>query len=232
MQARRGRVDRLLDPAGLHRPHRGAAHVPGPCDRRRRQPRGCGRGDSWTVDTVAPDTTIDTSPSDPSNDRSPSFEFHAGEAASFECQLDTGEWAACSSGQTYAGLTDGQHTFRVRATDRAANLGDAAARTWTVDTVAPDTTIDSAPADPSNDRAPSFELRTLARSPSFECRLDEGAWAWLLEPAGLHRPGGREHTFAGAGDRSGREPGARAARTAGRSTPSLPTRRSRTGRRH
>src|SRR5206468_7317887 len=35
---------------------------------------------TWTVDLTAPNTTIDTSPSDPSNNTTPSFTFSSSEA--------------------------------------------------------------------------------------------------------------------------------------------------------
>ena len=94
---------------------------------------------TWTIDTIAPTAAITTSPADPSNDPSPSFHFGADEAgATFACKLDGGEFGACSSPKTYAGLADGSHTFRVKATDAAGNTGGEAAYTWRIDTVAPD----------------------------------------------------------------------------------------------
>ncbi len=67
-----------------------------------------------------PQTTVDVAPSDPSSDTSPSFEFSSNEGdATFECRLDGGAWSACTSPKSYAGLTDGSHTFQVRATDSA-----------------------------------------------------------------------------------------------------------------
>jgi len=112
----------------------------------------------WTVDTVAPVTTIHRAPPDPSNDEAPSFEFAASEAASFACRLDAGDWAA-------------------------GNVGPEATYTWTIDTVAPVTTIDDAPASPSKDRAPSFESRA-DEAGAFECRLDGGQWSACTSPQG------------------------------------------------
>ena len=64
-----------------------------------------------------------------------SFGFSSSEPdATYECQLDGGEFSPCASPVTYSGLSNGQHTFYVRAKD-AAGTADAtpASRTWTVD---------------------------------------------------------------------------------------------------
>jgi CSLREA domain-containing protein len=147
---------------------------------------------SWTIDTAPPVTTITGRPSDPSTDRAPSFEFSANEEADFECKLDTGDWTACTSGQRYTGLADGQHTFAVRATDRAGNLGAAASYTWTIspppDGTAPDTAITDAPPNPSTSASASFAFtgsdnETPASGLSFQCRLDSQAPAAFADCA-------------------------------------------------
>jgi hypothetical protein len=100
---------------------------------------------SFTVDTVAPETTIDSAPANPINSTSASFDFSTDQAGStFECRLDAGSWvASCASPKGYTGLGQGSHTFQVRATD-AGNNTDAtpAAHTWVVDTVPPVANID------------------------------------------------------------------------------------------
>jgi hypothetical protein len=48
------------------------------------------------------------------------------------------DWTPCSSPQSYASLSDGAHTFHVRAVDRAGNTdGSPATYSWSIDTSAP-----------------------------------------------------------------------------------------------
>ncbi len=137
---------------------------------------------SWRVDTAAPVTAIDTHPADPSPGNSSSFTFHASEAGvNFKCSLALGaapdSYSACTSGKTYLGLADGSYAFKVKATDAAANEGEAAAYTWTVDHAAadstpPDTLIDSGPPDPSESSSASFAYHATEPESTFECKLD------------------------------------------------------------
>ena len=71
-----------------------------------------------------PQTTMDSGPSSASTtyNGDPSFSFSSSEPDStFECKLDTGSWVSCTSPRSYSGLADGEHTFSVRAIDRAGN---------------------------------------------------------------------------------------------------------------
>ena len=100
---------------------------------------------TWTVDTTAPDTTIDTRPAAYTSSNSATFTFHASEGSTFECQLDTGAFSSCSSPKDYPGLAQGTHTFSVQATDTAGNTGSPASYSWAIDTTDPDTSIASGP---------------------------------------------------------------------------------------
>lgn len=91
-----------------------------------------------TPDTTPPDTTITSGPSGTISDPTPTFEFTSEPGATFECRVDGGPFAACSSPKTVAALTDGAHTFDVRATDTASNTDPTpASGTFNVDTSAP-----------------------------------------------------------------------------------------------
>jgi hypothetical protein len=82
---------------------------------------------SFTVDTTPPQTTITGGPSGSTADRTPTFSFSSSQANStFQCRFDTKPFAPCSGpGATHTpttALAPGNHTFAVRARDRAGNL--------------------------------------------------------------------------------------------------------------
>lgn len=90
---------------------------------------------SWTVDTVAPHTTISTTTTDPTSITSATFSLSASEAATFDCTLDGVGPVACTSPVSYNGLADGTHFFEVHSTDLAGNRDVIGANfTWTVST--------------------------------------------------------------------------------------------------
>jgi hypothetical protein len=90
---------------------------------------------SWTIALpVALDTTITTKPPDPSSSSKATFEFTSNRSeATFECSLDGPGFKACTSPITYDGLSNGSHTFQVRAV-RGGTLDTSPARyTWSVE---------------------------------------------------------------------------------------------------
>ena len=137
---------------------------------------------SFKIDQTPPETQIDSGPSGQTNNASPSFAFSSEPGASFECKLDSGSYAACSSPKSYSSLAGGSHTFSVRATDQAGNTDPSpASRSFTVDTTPPETTIDSGPSGTTNDPTPTFAFSS-SESSSFECKLDSGSYAACSSP--------------------------------------------------
>jgi large repetitive protein len=135
------------------------------------------------VDGTAPVVLIDSVPSDPANDPTPTFAFSANEAsAAFECKVDAAAFAPCTSPYTHSALTDGAHTFSVRASDAAGNVGATASHAWTIGTVEPLTVIDAAPAAFSSSRTATFAFSTGAVGATFECKLDQEAFAACTSP--------------------------------------------------
>jgi hypothetical protein len=151
---------------------------------------------SWTVDTVAPGVELTDGPEGVITSRSARFEFSSDEEeAVLECRLDTGDWEACSSPHDVEGLDDGDHEFGVRARDAAGNESEPATRAFGVDATAPETKIDSAPPEFTNDPDATFTFSADDPEASFECRLVEGAWEACGSPKSYDDLEDGEHTF-------------------------------------
>jgi photosystem II stability/assembly factor-like uncharacterized protein len=149
----------------------------------------------WTVDTVPPETTLQGGPAPfRLNNPRPSFWFGASEESSFECSVDEGAFAPCTSGDRLPALHDGPHTFAVRAIDRAMNVDATPAfHAWTLDTTAPDTTLEAPlPFETTKDVSATFFFSSEDASASFVCKLeftdsywwdDAPGWAACESPA-------------------------------------------------
>ena len=121
---------------------------------------------TYSEDSTAPETTIQTGPTGLTNDPTPTFTFSSEPGASFECSIDDGsaDFGPCSGpGDAHtpaANLPDGSYTFRVRATDQALNTDPTpATQAFEVDTAAPaaPTLAATVPASPANDNSPKVQ---------------------------------------------------------------------------
>jgi hypothetical protein len=175
-------------------------------------------------DVTPPETHIVTGPVAGSTVTSAlaSFTFSANETSTFECSYDNAAFAPCSSpgpettGSDSRTLTEGQHTFRVRARDASNNV-DATPeeRAFTVDLpnppppdkTPPQTTITKAPpAKVKSKKLPVSDSVSFASNEAgstFRCSVDGGAPAACSSPA-TFKLGKGEHTIAvSARDRAG-----------------------------
>jgi hypothetical protein len=166
---------------------------------------------TWTVntasppDTTPPETTISSGPSGTVSSTSATFAFSSSETGStFECSLDGGAFASCSSPKDYTSLSNGSHTFSVRAKDSAGNVdATPATRTWTVstapppqDTTPPETTIDSGPSGTVKQNNASFTFSSSEANSTFECQLDGGAFGACSSPKKYTGLANGSHTFS------------------------------------
>ncbi|WP_114423005.1 choice-of-anchor J domain-containing protein [Nocardioides houyundeii] len=159
---------------------------------------------SFTVDATAPETTIETGPTGDTQDTTPTFAFSSSEPDStFECSLDAATFGPCTGpGATHTTdtLTDGPHTFAVRATDAAGNLDPSpATSSFTVDATAPETTIETGPTGDTQDTTPTFAFSSSEPDSTFECSLDAATFGPCTGPGATHTTDtltDGPHTFA------------------------------------
>lgn len=134
------------------------------------------------TDTTPPDTRLlEPLPSALSGDANPSFSFRSSETGStYECKMDGNAFQPCTAPKRYFLLSDGQHTFQVRAKDASGNVDETPAQhTWTVDSKDPEVTFTQRPGTATG---PSRydEWVTNDRSPT---------WAWTAEDLNLDSVG-------------------------------------------
>jgi len=156
------------------------------------------------TDITAPETTIDSGPSGSISVADATFAFSASETgATFECRLDGAAYSACTSPAGYSNLSDGSHTFDVRATDAAGNTdATPASSTFIVgvppppqDTTPPDTTIDSGPSGTVDSTSASFAFSSTESGSNFECSLDGATLASCGSPNSYANLSDGSHTF-------------------------------------
>jgi hypothetical protein len=152
---------------------------------------------TWTINASALVTTIATHPEPVANTSTGTFTFtNATSPVTYQCKIDNGAWAACTTPFTTATLADGSHTLSVRATDTNSTVEDPPVTfTWIIDTVAPNTTITSNPANPSGSSVGGFTFGSNENPVTYQCKLDQGMDAgvdagsdWATCPASYTTP--------------------------------------------
>jgi hypothetical protein len=110
--------------------------------------------------------------------------------------LNDEPFVACGSPKSYSDLSDGEHTFRVKAVDRAGNEDTTpASRSWIIDATAPETNIASGPPSLTRSKTASFSFSSDDSNDTFECSLDGEPFAPCASPKDYSAlPDGR-HTF-------------------------------------
>ncbi len=152
-----------------------------------------------TVDPTAPAVSISAPVNGSSiSNTAPNIVFSITEtypAGSAECQVDSAAWVTCASGFPLAVLDEGVHTFSVRLTDLAGNVGSAST-TFTVDTTAPAApTITSGPSGPVASTTAAFGF-TGEPGGQFECYIDSPVdWQPCSSGVSYSSLGQGSHTF-------------------------------------
>lgn len=165
-----------------------------------------------------PDTVITDGPANQSTtaDDTPTFSFVATSwhpnwdypsdhhATTYTCSIDGGAWFACVSPYTTPSLTDGLHTFAVRATRDYRTDASPAMRTFTVDRGIPETTITGGPVHGAitTDPSPEFSFTSDRAGSTFACSVDGVVFA-CVSPVTLGPLADGQHTFTVAATSNG-----------------------------
>lgn len=159
----------------------------------------------WEIDLTPPTTTITDAPENPTPGPDLSFYFSADEDATFECSLEAAgqpdHYESCENQETYFSVPDGDHVFRVRATDTVGHLGPPASYEFSVDSslvdrIPPETTILSTPPQILAIGTASFTYESSEPRSSFQCQLDDEAFEFCLDSGITYdHLGAGAHTF-------------------------------------
>ncbi len=148
-------------------------------------------------------TVIDSGPSSQTTSTGGSFSFHGTGGTppyTYECKLDTGSFASCTSAKSYTSLALGNHTFSVRATDSTPLVDSTPATyTWSIQTaVPPDTVIDTQPISPTTSTVATFTFHGTGCSGSctYTCSIDAAAYLSCTSPANYSGLAVGDHTFS------------------------------------
>jgi hypothetical protein len=118
---------------------------------------------AYTLDDAAPDAAIGGVQVNGTT-ATVSFGSSAADVARFDCSLDGGAFAACTSPKQFSGLAAGAHSVAVRAVDRVGNIGNAAGSSFRIES--PPSQGGGAPAPapaPAADKtAPKVTLKLLS----------------------------------------------------------------------
>ncbi|MGV3663901.1 MAG: HYR domain-containing protein [Prosthecobacter sp.] len=163
------------------------AHAAGAVDVTVNRPDGTGTGgEIFTYElpeTTAPETTITSTQPALTNSAAATITFTGSDNVTpaaglvFEGRMDGAAFATVTSPVTLTGLTDGTHTYEVRAKDAAGNIDATPAHvTWTVDTLPPDVVISSGPSGTVGISNAAFVLSGSEPGTTFAYRIDGGAF--------------------------------------------------------
>lgn len=141
---------------------------------------------NWLVDTNVPTVVISSGPAMATNSTSATFVFSGIGVQTFQCQLNTGAYANCTSPHTISNAAaNSANTFNVRGVSATGTMGAAASFNWTHDSVVPAApTMMSAVSGITNQRNNSVSFSSqdsgsgIAR---FEC-LNSGQYAACTSP--------------------------------------------------
>lgn len=166
----------------------------------------------WTIDTIAPTAAqITANVQAITQSRSASLSFSSSDTlagmARFECSVNSGAYATCTSPRAFANVVDGQQNLTVRAVDNAGNVSQTGSFSWVVDGTAPALAFTQMPAASTTATTASFTFTSSDSGSgiaSIQCSLNLVAFSDCTSPVNLSNLAVRSHEFrVRATDRAG-----------------------------
>ena len=154
---------------------------------------------NWQVTQILnPSVNIQSLPPTLSNQTAITFNFTGQDVVSYECQLDTAAYAACSSPRNYTGVTAGAHTFRLRGVTATGVRTAEAVASWTVDLTAPTVPLlTSSVSAMTNQTSASISFSSTDASgiATYQCSLNNAAFSNCTSPAAVNGLANSSHNF-------------------------------------
>lgn len=134
---------------------------------------------SWYVDTGAPTITFIAEPPALSSASSATYRYTVADSGSgilrTQCQFDSAPYVDCSNSiMTYADLSNGSHTFKLKAIDKAGNTTESPLKSFIVDLTPPQIQFLTFPSGFTIQPAAAFTFNATDANgiDRVECRLD------------------------------------------------------------
>jgi hypothetical protein len=144
---------------------------------------------TWTVSDDgaggAVETSIDGGPPLRSTSQAASFSFSSSSSeAEFECRLDAAAFSPCESPLHVSELSEGEHSFEVRASAGEEMDPTPARHDWEIDVTPPRTLLISVPPARTDQTSAAVQFRAEPgdEDVSFSCRLDDGPYEACQTP--------------------------------------------------
>ncbi len=158
---------------------------------------------SWLIDHSVPSVRIISGPAPVTNLNTATFTFDGKDGLGaaltrFECSRDGAAYASCTSPTTYAGLTEGTHTFAVRGYNAVGTVSAPANYNWMIDTTKPTVTITQTPTNPTNSSTGTFVFTAQDSGSGIketQCMLDGSGYTSCTSPKSYLNLMEGNHTF-------------------------------------
>ena len=138
----------------------------------------------WEIE-ASPETTFVSGPATGTEATTATFSFSSPQStASFECSLDAGAFAPCSSPMTYTDVPYGEHEFLVRAKGPVGSVDPTpASHTWETGLLTPPVAVLSGtPAATTSARTATFTFSSTDPNALFLCSLDGATPTFCSSP--------------------------------------------------